>query len=310
MDYITIKEAAAKWEVSERMVRMYCSEGRIKGALVEGKSWFIPANAKKPTTKSKANVNTVHGEIELSSMAKRIRYERSKNNHFGIYEYVQVNLTYSSNRMASNRLTREQVIDIFRTGKVSGSFEAMKVDDAIEAVNHIACVKLIIDQLEAPLTQEFIKRLHTTLFYGTFADRKEDVRPGHYRNERGRFGVFPSMIRGELAALIDEYEHTTLMTLEKLVDFHVRFEKIHPFEDGNGRVGRLILVKECLRFGICPLIIDDKRRKDYFKGIDVWDRDRTILNTVIDETQKYFFAKTELIKRMQYLRRPVGYTNE
>jgi hypothetical protein len=199
------------------------------------------------------------------------------------------------------------VLEIYRTSRVSGAFEAMKIDDAIEAVNHFACVRMIVEQLENPITQDFIKRLHTMLYYGTYADRKKDVRPGQYRNERNRYGVPPGLIHEELMKLIMDHESTQQITLESLVDFHVRFEKIHPFEDGNGRIGRLLLVKECLRFGICPLIIDDKRRSSYHKGIAAWDSDRSVLMKVVLETQQYFESKYELIKQMQYLRRPVDY---
>ena len=304
MEYITVKQAALKWKVTERMVRAYCIEGRIKDAVQEDKTWLIPAETKKP--KGKQRRNTAHKEIVLSSMAKRIKYEREKNNHYGIYEYVQVNLTYSSNRMASNRLTREQVMELFRTNKISGGFEPMKVDDMIEAINHFTCVRMIVDLLEEPLTQEMIKRLHTTLFYGTFADRNSAVRPGHYRSSRGKYGVFPSFINQELTNLIAEYENTEEITFERILDFHARFEAIQPFEDGNGRIGRLLLLKECLRFGHCPLIIDDKRRGAYNKGIAMWGKDRSGLMQVCLETQEYFQSKYELIKLMDYSRPPAG----
>ena len=175
MDYISIKEAADKWGVSDRHVRRYCNEGKIKGAIVEDGVWIIPENASKPAAKSRANV-PIKREPTISSLAKRVLYERSKNNHYGVYEYLQVNLAYSSCRMASNRLTREQVTSLFRTNKVAVSFEPMKVDDIIETINHFACVRFLVEQITAPLTQDFIKRLHKMLYYGTYADRKKEVR--------------------------------------------------------------------------------------------------------------------------------------
>lgn len=305
MEYISIKDAAHKWGVSERMVRRYCSEGKIKGAVVKDNTWLIPEDANKPSAKSRAH-NPVHREIPLTSLAKRIQYEYGKNNHFGIYEYIQVNLTYSSNRMASNRLTREQVMDLFRTNKVSVSFEPMKADDIIETINHFACVRFLVEQITAPLTQEFIKRLHKLLYYGTYADRKKEVHMGEYRKEFRGIGVQPGFIRQEISSLISEYENTETITLDALLDFHVRFEEIHPFDDGNGRVGRLILMKECLRFGIDPFIIDDKRRGNYNKGIVAWPKDYTMLTGVCLEAQERFQRQRELCKLMQYCKTPHG----
>lgn len=305
MDYISIKEAALKWGVSDRHVRRCCNEGKIKGAIVEDGVWIIPDNASKPAAKSRANV-PLKREPTISSLAKRVLYERSKNNHYGVYEYLQVNLAYSSCRMASNRLTREQVTSLFRTNKVAVSFEPMKVDDVIEIVNHFATMHLVLDQMMEPITQEFLKRLHTMLYYGTYADRKKEVRPGLYRYGRHKFGTAPSAISNELSALISEYEHTPDISLETIVDFHVRFERIHPFEDGNGRIGRLLLVKECLRFGICPFIIDDKRRGEYHKGIASWQTDSEQLLDVCKQAQDRFSGKEELFRLMDYSRPPAG----
>lgn len=302
--YISIKEAAHRWQVSERIVRRYCAEGRVKGAKVENKTWLIPEDADKPVAKSCAH-NKIHKEVLLTPLAKRIKYECSKNNHFGVYEYIQVNLAYSSNRMASNRLTREQVTDLFRTNKISVSFEPMKVDDLIEIINHFACTHSIIEEVLSPLTQELIKRLHKTLYYGTYADRKKVVRPGEYRKGHSKLGIQPGFIRQRLSALITEYENTEQVTFDVLLDFHVRFEEIHPFDDGNGRVGRLILMKECLRFGIDPFIIDDKRRGNYNKGIAEWSKDHTLLTGVCLEAQERFQRQRELCKLMQYCKVPI-----
>lgn len=304
MDYISVKQAALKWDLTERMVRTYCSEDKIEGAIQEGKTWRIPAKTRKP--KGKQHRNTLHGEIVLTSMAKRIKNEKEKNNHYGLYEYVQINLTYSSNRMASNRLTREHVTELFRTRKISGGFEPMKFDDMVEAINHFSCVNAIVDRLEEPITQEMLKKLHALLYYGTMADRKELVRPGHFRTANGKLGISPDQINNELAALIYEYENTEEITFETLLDFHARFELIHPFEDGNGRIGRLLLMKECLRFGFCPLIIDDKRRGMYNRGIAEWNTDQSKLMQVCIETQEYFAEKYEVIELMDYLRPPAG----
>ena len=299
MDYMTVKEASEKWKLSERMIRRYCDQGRIEDVIHVGGFWIIPADAPQPN-ETKPEV------IELTALAKKIIYQRNKNNHFGIYEYIQVNLTYSSNRMASNRLTREQVVDLFRTNKVSVSFEPMKVDDIIETINHFACVRFLVEQITAPLTPELIKRLHKILYYGTYADRNKEVRLGEYRNEQKNRGVQPGFIKQEMTSLIAKYESTQTVTFEVLLDFHVRFEEIHPFDDGNGRVGRLILMKECLRFGIDPFIIDDKRRGCYNQGIAEWPQDHTLLTGVCLEAQERVTEKQELLRLMNYCRPPSG----
>lgn len=300
MGYITIKEIAAKWNVSEQMIRRYCKQEQIPGAIQAGSGWAIPEGAKKPgrpVGRPKAKK-----EIELTSLSKRVLYERRKNNHFGIYEYIQVNLTYSSNRMASNRLTREQVIELFRTDKIVVSFEPMKVDDIIETINHFACVRMIIDNIQKPLTPEFIKSIHAELYYGTYADRKCVVQRGEYRTGTHRYGVPSNQIRSKVGELIQSYEKIKSVNMEDIIEFHVHFEKIRPFTDGNGRVGRLILLKECLRYGIDPFLIDDKKRGKYNRGIEVWKEDDSILLDVCRQAQERFQRKRELCKLMQYCR--------
>lgn len=302
MNYMSTKEAAVLWNVSERMVRLYCTEGRIPEAVQQGEFWFIPAGASKP--KRKAVERVVNPKENLTAFAKRVVYQRSKNNHYGIYEYIQVNLTYSSNRMASNRLTRNEVEEVYRSNKITTTFEPVKVDDIIETINHFSAVRYVVDNITAPLTQAFIKKLHHILTYGTYADRKENLRPGEFRLSKTKFGVPRKDIASSLSALIKEYEKGAV-DIERILDFHVRFEKIHPFEDYNGRVGRLIMMKECLRHGVDPFIIDDKRRAPYNRGIAAWSEDHEPLMAVSLEAQKRFQGKMELCNLFQYARYPI-----
>jgi Fic family protein len=297
MKYITIKEASAKWGITERSVRRYCVEGQVTGAIMVNKHFKIPADAEKP---NKKNVEKIRKHKELNSLAKRVIYEEGKNNHFGIYEYIQLNLTYSSNRMASNRLTLGQVMELFRTNKISPAFEPMKVDDLIETINHFACVRMVIEKMTEPLTSEFIKKLHHALYYGTYADRKKAVIKGEYRKNHHKFGIHYTKIHDVLEELIYEYEQNESPTMEDILDFHVRFEKIRPFEDGNGRVGRIIMMKECLRHGIDPFIVDDKNHTPYNKGIANWPHDKTILMDTCLRAQSRFSRKKELCKLMEY----------
>lgn len=139
MKYLSVKEAAEMWNISERMVRKYCEQDRIEGLIQAGNIWVIPASAKRPT---EIKVK----EKPLTAFAKRVVYQRNKNNHYGIYEYIQVNLTYSSNRMASNQLTRNEVEEIYRTNKISTTFEPVKVDDIIarSITSPLSAISLII----------------------------------------------------------------------------------------------------------------------------------------------------------------------
>lgn len=303
MKLCSVQETAERWAVSERLVRRHCVEGRIPEAVLEEGSWMIPSNAQKPERKKIEKREKP--KPRLTAFAKRVVYQRSKNNHYGIYEYIQVNLTYSSNRMASNRLTRNEVEEVYRTNKITTSFEPVKVDDIIETINHFAAIRYIVDNIAAPLTQTFVKKLHHILTFGTYADRKENLRPGDFRNSASTNGVAVKEITIALGKAFQGYENRPV-DMERILDFHVQFENIRPFEDYNGRVGRLIIMKECLRHGIDPFIIDDKRRGLYNRGIANWSENPEILMSVALEAQKRFQSKMELCRLFQYARYPSG----
>ena len=306
MNFCSVRETAEKWGVSERFVRKLCKEGRIENVVWDEKTWLIPSGIEKPERKKYERKT---GEIalnpDLSEYAKRIVRQRIKNNHYGIYEYIQLNLTYSSNRMASNRLTRNEVEEIYRTNKITSSFEPAKVDDIIETVNHFAAVRFIIDNITEPLTGVMIRKLHHILTYGTYADRKEKIRPGEYRVSKTDIGVPAKEITGAVTAMIREYEKG-LITLNRILDFHVRFERIRPFEDYNGRLGRLIMPKECLRHEIDPFIIDDKRRSVYLGGILSWDDDPKLFRELAQGAQARLRGKWDLFRLMEYCRPLTG----
>lgn len=213
----------------------------------------------------------------MPELAKKLQNQKKKRNFHGLYDFTIIDLTYSSSRMASVRLTRQQVESIFRKGKIRESFEPLKVSDIIEVLNHIHCVDYILDHVMEPLTQKFIRKIHEILMAGTVDAYREQVRPGEYRTvtsrPRDRELLPADKIHSSLAELITTYEHQTEIERNHILDFHVRFEEIFPFEDGNGRVGRLILFKECLRHDIMPFIIDDKRRSRYLRGIKEWHED-------------------------------------
>lgn len=274
--------------VSAALVRRYCKEGRIPKAVLKEAGWLIPANARKPGSE----VVVVKKKTELPSLARKLQNQKKKKNYHGLYDYVQVNLTYSSNRMASNRLTRQQVDSVFRKGKVSEMFEPVKVSDLIEMMNHCICVGYVLDHVGESLSPRFLKCIHEMLTYGTVDSRFGRVQPGEYRTAAsGRKEPFIAVYSGiaiAVKSLIAKYESVPEKELEDILDFHVRLERIFPFEDYNGRVGRLILFKECLRHGAMPFILDDKRRGAYLEGLRKWDEDRTVLLTVAGEAQARF----------------------
>ena len=296
MNYLNVREMADKWVVNVSLVRKYCAEGRIPNAVLRNGIWCIPEDAVRP-----ARTKNEHAYEEvLPELPKKLKNQKKKRNFHGLYDFVVIDLTYSSSRMASCRLTRQQVESIFRKGKIRESFEPMKVSDVIEVLNHIHCVDYILDHVMEPLTQKFIRKLHEILLTGTVDAYRDQVRPGEYRTitsrPRDRQLLPAGQIHSSLGELITSYEHQTEIERNHILDFHVRFEEIFPFEDGNGRVGRLILFKECLRHDIMPFIIDDKRRSRYLRGLKEWHEDHYELLDVVMEAQDRFEAQVELQK--------------
>ena len=294
MQYLSTREMAEKWGVSMTLIKRLCNQGRIVGAVYKDGVWRIPEDA----VRVERTILEHTEEPELPELAKKLQNQKKKRNFHGLYDFVVIDLTYSSSRMASCRLTRQQVETIFRKGKVRESFEPMKVSDVIEVLNHIHCVNYILDHVMEPLTQKFIRKLHEILMTGTVDAYRLQVRPGEYRTvtsrPRDRELLSVSRINSSLTALIRDYEYQTEIERNQILDFHVRFEEIFPFEDGNGRLGRLIMFKECLRHGIMPFIIDDKRRSRYLRGIKEWHDDRFEMIDVVMEAQDRFEAQIEL----------------
>ena len=312
MEYMTVKEATEKWEMSGQIIRRFCRQERIPGAIIRNGVWVIPANAKRPDRVGQVTSDAV----ELPPLAKKLVRQKKKKNFHGLYDYVQTDLTYSSSRMASNRLTRQQVETIFKKGKVSVSFEPMKISDLVEVLNHCVCVDYILDHVEEPLSQKFIKKLHYMLMFGTVDDRMKKVTPGVYRSKgftlKGRNLPPSESISHRLDLLIKAYESVGEIERNDILNFHVRFEQICPFDDGNGRIGRLIMFKECLRHNVMPFILDDKRRTRYLEGIRNWEKDHGILVEVVMEAQSRFDAQIQLQMLAEHRQNflPVGFMED
>lgn len=295
MDYITVFEASQKWGVTQRMVRNYCINGLIPDARQVNKAWMIPNTAEKPKRKARER-----SEAARPAFARKLGNQQKKRNYHGMYDYTILNLTYSSCRMASCRLTKAQIESIIKTGKAQASFEAMKVSDLIEVRNHIACVDLILKTPMEQLTAKYIRDLHRKLFAGTVDEQLDRVASGSYRRSgikiKGRDVPIAAAIPDQMKQLIKDYEKKETVGLLDLLEFHVQLEALAPFDDGNGRIGRLILFKECLRHDVMPFIIDDKRRGRYLEGLREWDECKEKLLEVVLEAQQRYGAQVELQK--------------
>ena len=274
MGVLSAAEIAELWGVSERSVRNYCAQGRVPGAFLTGKTWNIPSDATKPA-RSNARMS---GE---SPLLARLREEKAAKTKGGIYHKVQVELTYNSNHIEGSRLSLDQTRLIFETATVGVQEGAVRVDDIVEAQNHFRAVDYIIDKAKAPLSEGMIKELHRILKTATTDSTRDWFAIGDYKrlpNEvAGRKTTPPEDVAEEVKALLSAYNPRATHSFEEIVDFHVRFERIHPFQDGNGRVGRLIMFKECLASNVVPFIIADDMKEFYYRGLTEWDNEKGYL---------------------------------
>lgn len=284
MRYLSVSETAEKWNISERSVRNYCAQGRVNGAFLTGKTWNIPEDAGKPERSNKKK--------EQLTLLNILQEQKSGKYPGGIYHKTQIELTYNSNHIEGSRLTHDQTRYIFETNTIGVENEVLNVDDVIETANHFRCIDMIIDHAKSTLTEKFIKELHLTLKNGTSDSRKEWFSVGDYKklpNEVGGMNTaLPEEVADRMKELLMEYNAKEEKTFEDILDFHVRFERIHPFQDGNGRVGRLILFKECLKYNIVPFIIEDNLKLFYYRGLKEWDNEKGYLtDTCLTAQDRY-----------------------
>ena len=285
MRYLSVAEIAKKWNVSERSVRNYCAHGRVPGAFLTGKTWNIPENAAKPERTNKKKERPI-------ALLDILQEEKTSKRTGGIYHKTQIDLTYNSNHIEGSRLTHDQTRYIFETNTIGAENEVLNVDDVIETSNHFRCVDVIIDDAKAALTERFIKELHLILKNGTSDSRKDWFAVGDYKRVPNEVGgmdtALPEEVSDKMKALLAAYNAKEEKTFEDILDFHVKFERIHPFQDGNGRVGRLIMFKECLKYNIVPFIIEDNLKMFYYRGLKEWDNERGYLrDTCLTAQDKY-----------------------
>ena len=272
--YISVEEAAQNWQISERSARNYCAQGRVEGAILEGKTWKIPSDAKKPERKPR------HFVVE-ETLLNCLRREKDASLKGGFYHKIQIDLTYNSNHIEGSKLTHDQTRFIFETKTFGVTYKAIKVDDIVETVNQFRCIDLIIEGAKTRLTESFIKQLHFILKSGTTDSQKAWFKVGDYKMMENEVGgsetTKPAEVAGAIKTLLKEYNSKSKITFDDILDFHVRFETIHPFQDGNGRVGRLIMFKECLKHNIVPFIITEELKMYYYRGIKNWQNERGYL---------------------------------
>ena len=285
MKYVSVAQIAKKWGVSERTVRNYCAEGKIPEAFLTGKTWNIPEDAQRPD-----RINKKSDEPE--TLLDVLRTEKVSGTKGGIYHKVQIELTYNSNHMEGSRLTHDQTRYIYETNTIGVEAGTVNVDDIVETANHFRCIDLVIDSAGQMLSEPFIKTLHRTLKSGTSDSRKDWFAVGDYKkipNEvGGRDTTAPEEVPIEMKQLLASYNRKPDKTLEDLIAFHVAFESIHPFQDGNGRVGRLILFKECLKNDIVPFIIDEDLKLFYYRGLHEWNTERGyLIDTCLSAQDKF-----------------------
>ena len=285
MRYLSVTEIAKKWEVSERSVRNYCAQGRVNGAFITSKIWNIPENAEKPERINKRK------EVKIT-LLDILKEQKASKYSGGIYHKTQIELTYNSNHIEGSRLTHDQTRYIFETNTIGVEKEVLNVDDVIETVNHFHCIDIIIDSARAVLTEKFIKDLHFILKNGTSDSRKDWFAVGDYKklpNEVGGMDTtIPEEVANKMKTLLMEYNAKDAKTFEDILDFHVKFERIHPFQDGNGRIGRLIMFKECLKNNIVPFIVDDNLKMFYYRGLKEWNNEKGyLIDTCLTAQDKY-----------------------
>lgn len=266
MEYISVIQFAEKYGISERTARNYCAQGKIEGAFLIGKTWNIPADAVLPKRKA--------AKKKLSPLLITLREQKVSRLKGSIYHRTQIDLTYNSNHIEGSKLTHDQTRYIFETNTIGITDQTVNVDDILETVNHFRCIDFIIDHAEERLTEKFIKHLHLLLKSGTSHSRKDWFAVGDYKRLPNEVGgqetCPPEAVHKELKTLLTDYYHNRQQTFENILNFHVRFEQIHPFQDGNGRVGRLLMFKECLANNIVPFIITDELKIYYYRGLREW----------------------------------------
>lgn len=293
MKYLSVTEIAKLWNISERSVRNYCATGKIPDVFLTGKTWNIPANAVKPDRKNKHTDNP-------KTLLDILKYEMNNKIKGGIYHKIQIDLTYNSNHIEGSKLTHDQTRYIYETNSIGIEENTVNVNDVMETVNHFRCIDLIIDKANFEISEKFIKKLHFILKTGTKSSNNERLTVGDYKKYPNIVGNMettkPENVPNEMQKLLNGYNKDKTKNLIDILNFHYYFESIHPFQDGNGRVGRLIMFKECLKNDIVPFIIDDEIKLFYYRGLKEWKNEKGFLTDTCLSAQDKFKSYLDYFK--------------
>ena len=232
------------------------------------------------------NTTDLFEEIYENHILQILKDEKNAKISGGLYHELQVKMTYNSNHIEGSKLSEDQTRLIFETRTIDAS-EGILIDDIIEANNHFRVIDYIIDNALEPLNEDIIKHIHLLLKQGTKDSDLEWFKVGDYKTKPnmvgGKLTALPKEVPTKMYNLIKNYNSKRNITIEDIIEFHANFEKIHPFQDGNGRVGRLIALKECLRFNIVPFIIEDSKKAYYYRGLSKWDEEKGwLIDTCLD----------------------------
>lgn len=292
MKFLSVSQFAEKWGVPERTIRNYCATGKIQGAFLTGKTWIIPEDANLPQKRS--------NRFSDSLLLNTFKEQKDMKLKGGIYHRTQIDLTYNSNRIEGSKLTEEQTRYIFETNTIGATHETINVDDIIETSNHFRCIDLVIEKAKSKLTEAFIKELHYVLKSSTSDSRKDWFNVGYYKklpNEVGGMETSPPEdVQANMKKLLNIYHSKKNKKVEDVIEFHYKFERIHPFQDGNGRIGRLIMFKECLANNLIPFIIDEDLKWFYYRGLQEWEKERGYLIDTCLTAQDKFKAILDYFK--------------
>ena len=232
------------------------------------------------------NTADLFEEIYENHILQILKDEKNAKISGGLYHELQVKMTYNSNHIEGSKLSEDQTRLIFETRTIDAS-EGILIDDIIETNNHFRAINYIIDNALEPLNEDIIKHIHLLLKQGTKDSDLEWFKVGDYKTKPnmvgGRLTALPKEVPTKMHNLIKNYNSKRNITIEDIIEFHANFEKIHPFQDGNGRVGRLIALKECLRFNIVPFIIEDSKKAYYYRGLSKWNEEKGwLIDTCLD----------------------------
>ena len=237
--------------------------------------------------------------VSANPILQILRDEKAAGISGGLYHELQVRMTYNSNHIEGSALTEEQTRMIFETNTIDAG-DGVPVDDVLETVHHFRAIDCVIDEAENELTEAFIKRIHFILKHDTKDSGLDWFAVGDYKRRQNTVGghetVKPGDVPACMKALLTAYNAKNIVDIQDVIALHAEFEYIHPFQDGNGRVGRLIALKECLRHNIIPFIIEDRKKAYYYRGLSKWKEEKAWLTDTCLDGQDTFVRLLDMLE--------------